>query len=73
MSNGTEKLYFLSPESFEVTKVLSVKENGATVGKLNELEYVEGRIYCNIWHSDDIVIVDPESGIVERRINLRTT
>ena len=70
MSNGTEKLYFLSPESFEVTKVLSVKENGATVGKLNELEYVEGRIYCNIWHSDDIVIVDPESGIVERRINL---
>lgn len=70
MSDGTEKLYFLSPESFEVTKVLSVKENGATVGKLNELEYVEGRIYCNIWHSDDIVIVDPESGIVERRLNL---
>lgn len=70
MSDGTEKLYFLSPESFEVTKVLSVKENGAAVPRLNELEYVEGKIYCNIWHSDDIVAVDPESGIVERRIKL---
>lgn len=70
MSDGTEKLYFLSPESFEVTKVLRVKENGAPVPRLNELEYVEGRIYCNIWHSDDIVVVDPESGMVEKRINL---
>ncbi len=70
MSDGTEKLYFLSPESFEVTKVLSVKENGAAVARLNELEYVEGKIYCNIWHSDDIVVVNPGSGMVERRINL---
>lgn len=69
MSDGTEKLYFLSPKNFEVTKVLSVKENGSAVARLNELEYVEGRIYCNIWHSDDIVIVDPESGIVKRRIS----
>ncbi len=70
MSDGTEKLYFLSPESFEVTKVLSVKENGPAVDMLNELEYVEGKIYCNIWHSDDIVVVDSYSGMVERRINL---
>ena len=70
MSDGTDKLYFLSPESFEVTKILSVKEDGSPVRMLNELEYVEGKIYCNIWHSDDIVVVDPESGIVEKRINL---
>ena len=70
MSGGTEKLYFLSPKSFEVTKVLSVKENGSAVAGLNELEYAEGKIYCNIWHSDDIVVVDPESGMVEKRINL---
>ena len=70
MSDGTEKLYFLSPESFEVAKVLRVKENGAPVPRLNELEYVDGKIYCNIWHSDDIVVVDPESGMVEKRINL---
>ena len=70
MSDGTEKLYFLSPKSFEVTKVLSVKENGLAVARLNELEYAEGKIYCNIWHSDDIVVLDPESGMVEKRINL---
>ena len=70
MSDGTEKLYFLSPESFGVTRVLSVKENGSAVSMLNELEYVEGKIYCNIWNSDDIVVVDSYSGTVERRINL---
>lgn len=70
MSDGTEKLYFLSPRTFGVTKVLSVKENGSAVSMLNELEYVEGKIYCNIWRSDDIVVVDSYSGMVERRINL---
>lgn len=70
MSDGTEKLYFLSPTNFGITKVLSVKENGSAVDMLNELEYVEGKIYCNIWHSDDIVVVDSYSGMVERRINL---
>ncbi|MDE0159059.1 MAG: glutaminyl-peptide cyclotransferase [Candidatus Dadabacteria bacterium] len=70
MSDGTEKLYFLSPRNFGITKVLSVKENGSAVTMLNELEYVEGKIYCNIWNSDDIVVVDSYSGMVERRINL---
>ena len=70
MSDGTEKLYFLSPGSFRVTKVLSVKEGGSPVRGLNELEYAGGKIYCNIWHSDDIVVVNPESGVVERRIGL---
>lgn len=70
MSDGTEKLYFLSPKSFEVTKILRVKEKGSPILMLNELEYVGGKIYCNIWRSDDIVVVDPESGMVERRISL---
>ena len=70
MSDGSEKLYFLSAESFEVTKVLSVDEDGSPVTKLNELEYVNGKIYCNIWRSDDIVVVNSESGKVERRITL---
>ncbi|MDE0291685.1 MAG: glutaminyl-peptide cyclotransferase [Candidatus Dadabacteria bacterium] len=70
MSDGTEKLYFLSPRNFGITKVLSVKENGSAVTMLNELEYVDGKIYCNIWNSDDIVVVDSYSGMVERRINL---
>ena len=70
MSDGTEKLYFLSPKSFKVTKILNVKEGGYPVRMLNELEYAGRKIYCNIWRSDDIVVVDPESGTVERRINL---
>lgn len=70
MSDGTDKLYFLSPRNFGITRVLSVKENGSPVAMLNELEYVEGKIYCNILNSDDIVVVDSYSGMVERRINL---
>ena len=70
MSDGTEKLYFLSPKSFKATKVLSVKEDGSPVKMLNELEHAEGKIYCNIWYSDDIVVVNSESGVVEKRVSL---
>ena len=49
MSDGTEKLYFLSPGNFKVTKVLRVREGGSPVRMLNELEYAGGKIYCNIW------------------------
>ncbi len=70
MSDGTEKLYFLSPRNFKVTKVLRVREGGSPVRMLNELEYAGGKIYCNIWRSDDIVAVNPETGVVERRISL---
>ena len=71
MSDGSEKLYFLSPEDFSVKKVLRVHgKNGEPVSRLNELEYAGGKVYCNIWGQDLIAVVNPENGSVERLINL---
>lgn len=71
MSDGSEKLYFLSPDDFSVKKTLRVRgKNGEAVSRLNELEYANGKIYSNIWGSDLIAVVNPVDGTVERRIDL---
>jgi len=70
MSNGTPKLRFLNPKTFEVTRELTVRDAGVPVEKLNELEYVEGRILANLWTSDDIVCIDPATGRVTARLDV---
>ena len=71
MSNGTSTIYFRDPVNFDIIKEISVKDsNNYSVSNLNELEYINNKIYANILGSDYIVIIDPETGIVEKRINL---
>ena len=64
MSDGTNTLRFLDPTSFAVRRTLQVSDNGQPVQKLNELEWVEGEIYANVWQSDQIARIDPASGRV---------
>jgi glutaminyl-peptide cyclotransferase len=55
MSDGTHVIKFINPENFETVRTIVVKdENGKPVYKLNELEYVKGEIWANIWHSEEI-------------------
>ena len=70
MSNGTSKLYFLSPQTFEQIGWLDVKDKNGPVTGLNELEYVQGQIYANIWKTDRIAQIDPQSGTVVGWIDL---
>ena len=69
MSDGSANLYFLDPETFEKTGQVEVHDNG-TVAELNELEYINGQVYANIWRTDKIVIIDPNSGQVTGWIDL---
>jgi len=69
MSDGTSTLYFLD-DSLRPAGHIKVNDNGAPVSSLNELEYINGRVYANVWHSDSIAIIDPDSGKVEGRIDL---
>ncbi len=71
MSNGTSELQFRNPETFELDHRLPVTLNGRRIGRLNELEYVNGNIYANIWHEDYILEIDPQSGQVTARFDLR--
>ncbi len=71
MSDGSDKLYFVSPEDFRVNKTLFVKrKDGTSVQLINELEYAGTKIYCNIYGSDRIIEVNTQTGFVEREINL---
>jgi glutamine cyclotransferase len=62
ISDGTNALRFLDSEKFQTYKVIKVYENGMPLVNLNELEYINGEVYANIWHSNRIVRIDPESG-----------
>ncbi len=71
MSDGTSVLHFLDPVDFQETAAVSVfDERGAVVG-LNELEYVQGAIYANIWPTDRIAVIDPGTGRVIAWIDLK--
>lgn len=69
-SDGTNRLYFLNAKTgAEESSVAVYDENGA-VDKLNELEYIDGKVYANVYGQEVIVIIDPTTGAVEGRINL---
>lgn len=70
MSDGSEWLTFLDPVTYQPVRRLEVTGANGPVDMLNELEYIEGSIYANIWLTDAIVIIDPASGKITGRINL---
>lgn len=72
MSNGSSYLRFLKPNSFRSIRRLRVTDqSGRPVENLNELEWVGGEIYANVWQTDDIVRISPRTGKVLGRINLK--
>jgi len=70
MSDGTSQIRFLNPDTFEVQRVIAVQDNGRQITQLNELEYVKGEIYANIWQTDRVARIDPQSGRVTAWVNL---
>ena len=64
LSDGSEKIYYLNPKNFEIEKTISVSVNGNKLIYINELEFIRGEIWANIWKSNEIITVNPLSGIV---------
>jgi glutamine cyclotransferase len=71
MSDGTDILHILDPESFAEKGRIKVTANGTPLKGLNELEYIKGQIYANVWPTNWIVIISPESGEVKGKINMK--
>jgi glutamine cyclotransferase len=71
MSDGTNILYFFEPEMFTVVSRVEVYDNEKKLDSLNELEYIDGEIWANIWMSDQIARIDPSSGKVLAYIDLK--
>jgi glutamine cyclotransferase len=70
MSDGTSMLYFLHPQTLSEIGQLHVRDDKGPVARLNELEYVQDSIYANLWQTDRIARIDPESGRVTAWIDL---
>lgn len=62
MSDGSERLYFRDPITFQLIKTIEVYNDQGPIKQLNELEYIDGFIYANIWMSTTIAVIDPLSG-----------
>jgi glutamine cyclotransferase len=72
LSDGTNKIRYLDPVSFEVTRTLEVYAGSEAVVNVNELEYIKGEIFANIWHAPRIARIDAHSGQVLAWIDLTT-
>ena len=70
ISDGSDQLQFIDPEDFTVSHRIKVSLAGKPVTRLNELEWIDGLIYANIWTSNLIVMIDPNSGKVVGYVNL---
>ncbi len=70
MSDGTSNLYFLDPANYQLIGQIQVRDGNFSVVNLNELEYVKGDVYANIWQQQKIAIINPQTGQVKAYIDL---
>lgn len=71
MSDGSNTIYFIEPNGFSELRRIEVFDNNGPVKMLNELEYIDGKIYANVYQTDRIIIINPETGIVEGNIDMQ--
>ncbi len=72
MSDGTPNLYFLNARTLKPERTVQVTAAGKPLENINELEYIKGKIYANVWQTAQIVVIDPKTGIVEGVLDLRS-
>lgn len=70
-SDGTHKIWFLDPETQKEKRFIQAYHHKGRVDKLNELEFIGGKIYANYWQKPTIAIIDSQTGIVEGLVNLK--
>ncbi len=69
-SDGTEKIWTTNPETQELTSYINVYAGDTKIKQINELEYINGKFYANVWQKDAIAVVDPQTGSVEQIIDM---
>ncbi len=69
ISTGGSNIYFADPETLRILSTISVSSNYGPMGDINELEYVNGKIYANVWGRNEVFVINPQSGAVEARLD----
>ncbi|WP_082203857.1 glutaminyl-peptide cyclotransferase [Winslowiella iniecta] len=70
MSDGSDEITFRDPVDFSVIKTIHVTFNGKKIAKINELQWIKGLIYANVWYTDIILVINPEDGKVVKWIDM---
>jgi len=70
LSDGTPQIRFLDPVTFNVERAIQVTVRGRPLSQLNELEYIQGEIFANVWQTDYVVRINPDTGVVTGVIDL---
>ena len=71
LSDGSSDLFYLDPQTYRPARRLAVTMNGRALTELNELEFIDGEIWANVWQTDLIVRIEPASGRVTSFLNLK--
>ncbi|MFC4740383.1 glutaminyl-peptide cyclotransferase [Flavobacterium ponti] len=70
MSDGSEKIYILNPETFEMIDYINVYTNANKIDFINEMEWIDGKIWANIYEKDMVIRINPKTGAIEKILNL---
>jgi glutaminyl-peptide cyclotransferase len=70
VSDGTFKIHFLDPKTWKVTRSITVRNGDTPVTQINELEFVNGQLWANVWQTEQIIVIDTKSGAVTATISL---
>lgn len=70
LDTGGSNIYFVNPETFKIERTLGVVNNNGYVSMVNELEYVDGYLYANIWMTNDIIKINAQTGLVEAKADM---
>ena len=70
MSDGSEKIYILNPETFEMIDYINVYTNANKIDFINEMEWIDGKIWANIYEKDMVIKINPKTGAIENILNL---
>ena len=69
VSDGSATLYFVNPDDFKVKSTIAVVDNNGSIDSINELEFINGFVYANVYQTNDIIKIEPESGHVVGKMN----
>lgn len=69
-SDGSDQLHFMNPANGHISHSVRVTEHGQPVARINELEWIDGKVWANVWFQDRIIVIDPDSGAVTASIDL---
>jgi glutamine cyclotransferase len=70
MDDSTNRIWFLNKDTYQQIGYVDVYDDKGAVNKLNELEYIDGKIYANVYGTDDILVIDPKTGAVVQKADM---